>query len=393
MHVQPNPQTIEDYITAMEAGSIRINRDYQRGGGIWPSGAKSALIETIILRYPMPALYLHQRFDKDLRKPFREVVDGQQRTDAIFAFRNGKLRLSRTLSTERLRGKKFSQLDEDDQFAFQTYSLPIFLFTDATESEVCEAFRRINSHTSVLNAEEKRHSKFQGPMKWFVVSVTKGLQTSLLEWGVFKRAQLNRMSDAWLVSELLYVFYDGIHTTKAQNLDALYEKYDAEQSEPFGDETHDQIKDGFATLARWSWLPASPFTKPYQFMMLLLATMHAQHTISSLEEVVPGGGGLRSDEDVSERIGELERALDNADAIQKAGEIVPLAGKDSGRVGVEENGQAESETGAPDFAPDDVLDARLLAHADFVSASVGGKTNTEDTRTKRFKAFFWAVSK
>lgn len=402
MYVASNPQTVGDFVDTLRAGAVRINRDYQRGGGIWPPAAKSALIETIILKYPMPAIYLHQRFDKDTRKAYREVVDGQQRSDAIIAFSEGKLRLSKSLPTVRLRGKKFAQLEDDDQFAFLTYSLPVFLFTDTTETEVREAFRRINSHTSVLNGEEKRHSTYQGPLKWFVVALTKDLQTPLVEWGVFNRSQLTRMRDAWLVSEVLYALEHGLQTTKAEHLDQLYAEHDVETEEfPFGDTAREDILDALSVFGRWEWLPSSPFTKPYHFMVLLLAVMHAKKGIPSLEPLAPGGRGILSPEEVAENMAELVRALDNAEAIQEFGASV--AAGDIPRIAPAEAEPAtipsESSTGREDVQePDDseragpeFVDARLMAHAPFVHAS-SGKTNTAESRRERFRSYHRAIS-
>jgi hypothetical protein len=375
MHVQANPQTVGDYVTAIQANGIRINRDYQRGGGIWPSFAKSTLIETIILGYPMPALYLHQRFDKETRKAYREVVDGQQRTDAIKAFVEGDLRLSSVLSTERLRGKRFRNLDEDDFQAFMTYALPIFLFTDATEGDVRESFRRINSHTSTLNAMEKRHSTFQGPMKWFVVQLSKEVHSSLDSWGVINKRGLTRMEDAQLISEIVYAYLYGIRTTKAEQLDQMFLDHDGEDAFPMGDDIRGQFRGAFRELAHWDWLPSTRFVKPYHFMMVVLAVAHAMKPIATLEPLTSGGLGVQPMAVIGARMSELEAALDEADVLADS-------------ANVNEDDEAAADAGQ---VTANVGTALSATHQEFVAAS-RERTNTAETRTTRFLTFYKAIT-
>ena len=55
--------TVADYVAAMQRKEITVNADYQRSPKVWPPAAKSFLIETILLNYPMPKLSLHQITD------------------------------------------------------------------------------------------------------------------------------------------------------------------------------------------------------------------------------------------------------------------------------------------------------------------------------------------
>jgi hypothetical protein len=379
MKVVPNPMTVGDYVTAVEGKAIRVNDTYQRGGGIWSPRAKSALIETVILGYPMPALFLHQLYDRDTRKPYRDLVDGQQRTDAIEKFASGNLVLSSTLTTARLRRRKLSELDEEDYRAFITYSLPIFLFTDASEADVREAFRRINSHTSVLNAEERRHSRFQGAMKWFVLSLSKEIQSYLSRWSVYNEQKLIRMQDARFTSELILAIKSGIGTVKEKQLDDLYQQFDDEASLPDQDAIRDRVLRAFRTVGEWEWIRTTPLVKPYQLSMLLLAVMHANASIPAIEHLEPGGRGVAPVEDIESRLGELVRALESADL------FVGGTAADDEDEELDENDESINVSGED-------LDPRLAQYADFIRAS-SSKTNTADARTTRFRAFYQAVAK
>lgn len=377
MIVRPNPMTVGDYAEAMLGGKIQVNRDYQRSGGFWPYRAKCALIETMILGYPMPALFMHQQFDLETRKPIRDVVDGQQRTDAIMAFWNRKLMLSKKLTTERLRGKKLNTLDSEDYEAFVTYSLPIFLFTDATSSDVSEAFRRINSHTSVLNPEEKRHSRYQGTMKWFVVGLTKELYQTLVNLGVFTKSQLLRMQDAKLLTEILFGFYRGLATTKDEQLDLLYADFDDEDKMDDADEIRKRLLQAFDEIGTWDWLPGSSFVKSYQLLILVLAVMHAQSTIESLTCLAMGGQGLAAASEIQENLSVLEQALEASEQLASIA-TEPVEGPET-----------PEEVDNVDSVSD--LDPRLRAFSGFVDASRSA-TNTQESRRERFLTLLRAVT-
>ena len=63
--------TVADYCQAMSRHrEIIVNRDYQRSDKVWPPAAKSFLIETILLNYPIPKLFLFQKTDLRSRRDF-----------------------------------------------------------------------------------------------------------------------------------------------------------------------------------------------------------------------------------------------------------------------------------------------------------------------------------
>lgn len=91
------PMSVGDYCSALEEGSITVNTDYQRNSGLWSAIARSFFIESIILQYPIPKLFLYANIDLASRKTIKEIVDGQQRSQALSMFYNGKMRLSTKL--------------------------------------------------------------------------------------------------------------------------------------------------------------------------------------------------------------------------------------------------------------------------------------------------------
>ena len=155
----------------------------------------------------MPKLALHQQTDLQSRKSIKFVVDGQQRTHAIVDFFNGDLTLSRNLELVEAAGRTFDELPEDLKEAFLSYSLQFDQFEAADENVVREYFRRINSFTTPLNPEERRHANFQGNMKWFILNLADRHSETLHSLGTMTERELVRMADRKLFAEIVMRYY------------------------------------------------------------------------------------------------------------------------------------------------------------------------------------------
>src|SRR5437879_5741618 len=108
MNVTPTSFTIAEYCEQMREGRIMINRNYQRSSKVWPPAARSYLIDTILCGFSIPKLSLYQITDLKTRQTIKEIVDGQQRSQAILDFFDDKLRLT---SNSAFRGATYSKLD------------------------------------------------------------------------------------------------------------------------------------------------------------------------------------------------------------------------------------------------------------------------------------------
>src|SRR5438046_3195750 len=82
---------VSDFIAWANAGTLILSPSFQRRS-VWPVGAKSFLLDTIVRGLPIPIIFLReQKTDLDSLEPKREVVDGQQRIRALLAFLVPKL--------------------------------------------------------------------------------------------------------------------------------------------------------------------------------------------------------------------------------------------------------------------------------------------------------------
>jgi len=261
-----------DFCEGLKAGDYQVNKDYQRSDKVWPINAKSFLIETILLDYPVPKLSLHQNLDIKSRRTVKQIVDGQQRSTAIQEFYQNRLRLGRSLGTERFRGRTFDELDEADQSTFLNYGLNFDIFAGASVDEVREVFRRMNSFTIPLNPEETRHATFQGPFKWFVNALSKQYDTAFTEVGVFTVKQLTRMADAKLLTEISHALLNGITTTNAKSLDSLYKSRDNDFPEEVW--LGVDLERAMDRALFDSGISGTALAKPLNFYALVLAQVH-----------------------------------------------------------------------------------------------------------------------
>lgn len=280
MHIVPTNYTVADYCKLMRRKEIVVNRDYQRSDRVWPPAARSFLIETILLGYPIPKLSLYQVTDVRSRATYKEIVDGQQRSQAIMDFYSDRLPLPKLSEMPEAAGKAYSELDDEQKHCFLDYSLSADLFVSATPDEIREVFRRINSYTVPLNPEENRHSKYQGAFKWFAYGLSKKYDQAFVDLGVFGEKQLVRMADAKLLSEVVHAFLYGITTTDARKLDILYSEFD--QGFPQEKEMQDRIEEAMSLVLDLEEIHRGPLVKPYNFYSLALAISHVKNPVEKL---------------------------------------------------------------------------------------------------------------
>ena len=299
--------TVVDYCDALKRRDITVNRDYQRSDQVWPENAKTYLIETIILGYPLPKIYLYQITDIKSRKTVKEIVDGQQRSQAIYDFYNDKFALSKTAETESLQGLKYSELDEEQQQAFLSYPLSFDLLVGATKDNIVEVFRRINSYTVPLNPEEHRHASYQGRFKWFANRLAKRYNGVFRNIGLFSEKQLLRMADTKLLTEVCDALLNGVRTTNRHILDRLYKAYDKHFSQERMLER--SLGEALDSISSWEEIHASNLMKPYIMYSLIIALVNVRRPVEALNELKLTKGNMKPQKRIIANLSRLADAL------------------------------------------------------------------------------------
>lgn len=158
------------YLLEILDDEINLRPEYQRAGNVWVGRDKKLLIDSILRGYDIPKLYMRSFGEDSSRKI--EVVDGQQRIEALIDFKNNKLSLPKGTEIEGtcLSRKLYRQLPDKFKKRFDKYELHITTFENISDEECREMFRRMQ-HGKPLNTAEKRNS-YSGKMTEFIKSLS-----------------------------------------------------------------------------------------------------------------------------------------------------------------------------------------------------------------------------
>lgn len=217
--------SINDFKQWHEGRELVLVPKFQRRS-VWNPKARSFFIDTIIRGKPVPPIFIRQSLDIHKGTTIREVVDGQQRLNAIFDYLRDGFAVQK-FHNPTVGGLKFSELSENDRTRFLNYELSVALLVGATDPDVLDIFARINSFTITLNAQEKRNAKYFGAFKNFIYSLGYEHLPFWKAEGILTDSRIARMGEAELTSELVVTMLDGLQNKK-EKLDDFYGKYDEE---------------------------------------------------------------------------------------------------------------------------------------------------------------------
>jgi hypothetical protein len=160
IRVETRPLTIDLLIARIEEHEINLTPDFQRKF-IWPEYTQSRLIESLLIRIPLPAFYMDATDDDKW-----VVIDGLQRLNTLRRFVITKqLRLTGLEFLSQFNGKTYDDLPRNFQRRIREAQVTAFLITRGTPDEVkFTIFRRINTGGVPLSPQEIRHATNLGPI-------------------------------------------------------------------------------------------------------------------------------------------------------------------------------------------------------------------------------------
>ncbi|MBA3924255.1 MAG: DUF262 domain-containing protein [Nostocaceae cyanobacterium] len=212
--------TIEQLLRRINEEALNLAPDFQRQAGVWKDEAKSRLIESILIRIPLPAFYIDASTDEDEWL----VVDGLQRLSALKQFvSDNQLKLSGLEYLKELHGKTYEQLERRYQRRILETQVTVYLIEKGTPVEVkYNIFQRINTGGVSLSKQELRHALNPGNALKFLAQLA-----SLTE---FKRVvnlsktRIQRMEDREFVLGFLAFLLTSYRNYKAADRDAFLNK-------------------------------------------------------------------------------------------------------------------------------------------------------------------------
>ena len=215
--------TVFQVMRKIDLAEIELNPEFQRKF-VWNLTRQSRLIESILLRIPLPAFYLDATDEGCWL-----VVDGLQRLNTMHLFYKGKLQLTNLEYLKELEGKTFADLPRNWQRQIEDQTeLNLYIIQPETPSVVkFMIFSRVNTGGLVLTQQEIRHALSQGRATTYLAE--------LAEIPEFHKATSNsisplRMDDRECVLRFLAFHINPYTTFRSQS----FQSFDGFLSEMMG---------------------------------------------------------------------------------------------------------------------------------------------------------------
>lgn len=215
IRVETKTPQMDALIKRLRKGEIDLAPDFQRRAGIWKDEAQSRLIESMLIKIPLPAFYMDASDDNKWI-----VVDGLQRLTAIRRFIIDKnLTLTGLEFLTNYNGSKYDDLPRGLQRRIEESDIVVYQIQPGTPRRVkFDIFRRINTGGEPLSAQEIRHALNQGKITKFLEKMASSNE--------FKNATVHgvsskRMDDRECVLRFFAFCLFPAHDYKVNNFDSF----------------------------------------------------------------------------------------------------------------------------------------------------------------------------
>lgn len=177
---------------------INIRPEYQRRL-VWDVRKRSLLIESLLLNIPVPPVFL---FEHEWGR--YEVMDGQQRINAVLEFMEEGFALKKLERLPELNDLKFSELPSAVQRVFdrRRLSATVLLAESATTPEEMDdlrrlVFERLNTGGQSLNKQELRNCLYSGTLNDLIVELA-AMPLFCDVWGIPHHPPTDKISEKLL---------------------------------------------------------------------------------------------------------------------------------------------------------------------------------------------------
>jgi hypothetical protein len=159
--IRTESRTVFDVVRRIEKGSFVMDPDFQRDF-IWPKDKQSKLIESVLMRIPLPVFYLAEDEQGNM-----VVVDGLQRLSTFRLFFENRLKLKLPEHPE-LDKKRFKDLSPKLQNRVEDCNLILYIIdSKVPERARLDIFERVNGGVP-LTRQQMRNCLYMGPATRFL---------------------------------------------------------------------------------------------------------------------------------------------------------------------------------------------------------------------------------
>ena len=159
--IRTETRTVHDVLRRIEHGAFVMDPDFQRDF-IWDDAKQSKLIESVMMRIPLPVFYLAEDDQERL-----VVVDGLQRLSTFQRFVNNELRL-RLKDRPELDRKEFEELTPKLQNRVEDCNLILYIIdSEVPERARLDIFERVNGGVP-LSRQQMRNCLYMGEATRFL---------------------------------------------------------------------------------------------------------------------------------------------------------------------------------------------------------------------------------
>ena len=227
--VRSETRTVSEVVRRINGDRFILDPDFQRDF-VWVPKKQSKLIESCVMRIPLPVLYVAEGSDGRI-----SVVDGLQRLGTFSRFLNDKLTLTDLGDGHPLTGKKFSELPLDLKERVEDTQLTLYILDrNAPRRAQLDIFERVNGG-EVLSRQQMRNAIYNGPgTRWlrkmsrsaaFLKATCGSLNPKIMR----DREAVNRFAGFYVLGWKSYINGD-MDEFLARTLDKLNRANDAELS-------------------------------------------------------------------------------------------------------------------------------------------------------------------
>lgn len=211
---------------------LDLDPPYQRRS-VWNQAYKDAFVETILLSYPAPPVFLYEVVD-DTGVAKYAVVDGKQRLSTVIEFTEDQYAApsSSSLFDSSITDRYFSALPDQVRTSFWRYQLGVEFLPTVDQVVLSEVFNRLNRNVARLTPQELRHAQFSGAFASSVEAMADYMFDAMPKnFPRIADASRRQMKDLELTAQLLLFLVSGPHSFSQDELDAFYAASDAQWME------------------------------------------------------------------------------------------------------------------------------------------------------------------